>query len=59
MLNRNWPGAAVTYVDAVYGAGLHPGLRMAAEGSLYAILGYLEASGRARVDPGDTYTLTE
>ncbi|HEX2204142.1 MAG TPA: MBL fold metallo-hydrolase [Longimicrobium sp.] len=57
-LRQAGPSRPGALVDAVYGAELHPGLRMAAEGSLYAILGYLEASGRARVDPDDTYTLT-
>ena len=57
-LRRTGPSRPGALVDAVYGAELHPGLRMAAEGSLYAILGYLEASGRARVDEDDTYTLT-
>jgi glyoxylase-like metal-dependent hydrolase (beta-lactamase superfamily II) len=46
-------------LDAVYGAALHPGLRVAAEGSLHAILAYLRATDRVRAHPGDTYTLTE
>lgn len=37
------PGASVAaLVDEVYGAGLHPGLREAAEGSMRAVLHYLE-----------------
>ena len=46
-------------LDAVYGAALPPGLRLAAEGSLHAILAYLRAADRVRALPGDTYTLTE
>lgn len=44
-------------VDAVYGPALHPGLRMAAAGSLGAILHHLRATGRVRVLADGTFTL--
>lgn len=53
------PARPAGLLDAVYGAGLHPALRGAAEGSLLAILGYLETTGRARVHPDGTFSLTE
>jgi glyoxylase-like metal-dependent hydrolase (beta-lactamase superfamily II) len=53
------PARPAAILDAVYGAALHPGLRIAAEGSLHAILAYLRATDRVRALPGDTYTLTE
>lgn len=53
------PAHPAEILDAVYGAALHPGLRIAAEGSLHAILAYLRATDRVRALPGDTYTLTE
>jgi glyoxylase-like metal-dependent hydrolase (beta-lactamase superfamily II) len=41
-LRRELPGATpAELVEAVYGSGLHPGLRRAAEGSLSAVLEYL------------------
>jgi glyoxylase-like metal-dependent hydrolase (beta-lactamase superfamily II) len=46
-------------IDAVYGAELDPRLRLAAGGSLTAILGYLAAEGRARVLPDGRHTLLE
>jgi hydroxyacylglutathione hydrolase len=53
------PARPAQILDEVYGAALHPGLRMAAEGSLHAILAYLLAGGRVRALPGDTFTLTD
>ncbi|HEX6746459.1 MAG TPA: MBL fold metallo-hydrolase [Longimicrobium sp.] len=46
-------------IDAVYGAALDPRLRLAAEGSLHAILGYLQAEGRARALGDGRYILTD
>lgn len=46
-------------IDAVYGAGLDPRLRPAAEGSLAAILGYLSAHGRARNLPDGRHLLLD
>jgi glyoxylase-like metal-dependent hydrolase (beta-lactamase superfamily II) len=53
------PARPAEILDAVYGAALHRGLRIAAEGSLHAILAYLRSMDRVRALPGDTYTLTE
>ena len=53
------PARPAQLLDAVYGAGLHPGLRRAAEGSLHAILAYLRATDRVRALPGDTFSLTD
>jgi glyoxylase-like metal-dependent hydrolase (beta-lactamase superfamily II) len=53
------PAHPAEILDVVYGAALHAGLRVAAEGSLHAILAYLRAADRVRALPGDTYTLTE
>lgn len=47
-LRRSPDASADALVDLVYGAGLHPGLREAARGSLAAILHFLEAP---RIDP--------
>ena len=58
-LRASGPARPAEILDAVYGAALHPGLRVAAEGSLHAILAYLRATDRVRALPGDTYTLTE
>jgi hypothetical protein len=41
----------------VYGADLHPSLRLAAEGSLHAILGYLSAEGLAEALPDGRHSL--
>jgi glyoxylase-like metal-dependent hydrolase (beta-lactamase superfamily II) len=58
-LRASGPARPAEILDAVYGAALHPALRIAAEGSLHAILAYLRATDRVRALPGDTYTLTE
>ncbi len=50
---------AAAMVDAVYGGGLHPALRPAAEESLRAILAWMVEQGRARAHPDGTYTPDE
>jgi glyoxylase-like metal-dependent hydrolase (beta-lactamase superfamily II) len=56
-LRAGGPARTGELIDAVYGAGLDPRLRLAAEGSLEAILGYLSAEGRARALPDGRHTL--
>lgn len=56
-LRRAGPSRPGALLDAVYGAALHPALRLAAEGSLAAILAYLAGEGRVTVAPGGAYTL--
>lgn len=56
---RQGPAASGELIDRVYGDTLHPGLRLAAEGSLRAILAHLTGTGRARPSAGERYTLTE
>lgn len=58
-LGRTGPARPGELLDAVYGDALHPALRPAAEGSLLAILGYLQSAGRADGRPDGTFTLTE
>ncbi|HSU17806.1 MBL fold metallo-hydrolase [Longimicrobium sp.] len=53
------PSRTGDLIDAVYGAELDPRLRLAAEGSLTAILGYLAAEGRARALPGGLFHLLD
>lgn len=53
------PARTGELVRAVYGAALDPRLRLAAEGSLHAILGYLAAEGRARALADGRHTLTD
>jgi hydroxyacylglutathione hydrolase len=53
------PSRTADLVDAVYGAALDPRLRLAAEGSLHAILGYLAAEGRARALDDGRHTLLD
>lgn len=53
------PARPEQILDAVYGAALHPGLRLAAGGSLHAILAYLRATDRVRAHPGGTFSLTD
>jgi glyoxylase-like metal-dependent hydrolase (beta-lactamase superfamily II) len=56
-LRRAGPSRPRELLDAVYGAELHPSLRLAAEGSLRAILGYLSAEGLAEALPDGRHTL--
>jgi glyoxylase-like metal-dependent hydrolase (beta-lactamase superfamily II) len=58
-LRRAGPSRTAGLVDAVYGAELNPALRLAAQGSLEAIVGYLTTTGRAATLPDGRYTLTE
>jgi len=58
-LRRAGPSRTEGLIDAVYGAELNPALRLAAQGSLEAILGYLATAGRARALPDGRHTLTE
>ncbi len=58
-LRRAGPRHTAGLVDAVYGAGLNPALRTAAQGSLEAILGYLASVGQAAALPDGRHTLTE
>ncbi|HWK88533.1 MAG TPA: MBL fold metallo-hydrolase, partial [Longimicrobium sp.] len=46
-------------VGRVYGAGLHPGLRGAAEGSLHAIIAHLRKTERVRPAGGGRYSLID
>jgi glyoxylase-like metal-dependent hydrolase (beta-lactamase superfamily II) len=55
---RQGPAAPGELIDRVYGDELHPQLRLAAEGSLRAILEHLTAIGRAQ-RAAERYTLTE
>lgn len=57
-LRRAGPSHPRALLDEVYGAALLPALRGAAEGSLHAILGYLDAEGLAQVLPDGRYDLT-
>jgi len=57
-LRRAGPSRPRELLDAVYGAELHPSLRLAAEGSLHAILGYLSAEGLAEARPDGRHSLT-
>ena len=57
-LRRAGPSQPREILDEVYGPTLLPALRGAAEGSLHAILGYLEAEGLARALPDGRYALT-
>jgi hydroxyacylglutathione hydrolase len=50
------PGAIV---DAVYGAELDPRLRLAALGSLTAILGHLAGERRVKENPDGSYAVIE
>jgi glyoxylase-like metal-dependent hydrolase (beta-lactamase superfamily II) len=54
-LRRAGPSSARGIVDAVYGAGLDPALRDAAEASLGAILAFLESTGDVTKDANGTY----
>jgi glyoxylase-like metal-dependent hydrolase (beta-lactamase superfamily II) len=56
-LRRAGPSRPGELLDAVYGAELHPSLRLAAEGSLHAILGYLTAEGLAEALPDGRHAL--
>lgn len=56
---RQGPAAPGELIDRVYGDTLHPGLRLAAEGSLHAILSHLAHTGAVRPAGGGRYTLTE
>jgi len=56
-LRRAGPSRPGELLEAVYGADLHPSLRMAAEGSLHAILGYLSAEGRVEALPDGRHSL--
>jgi glyoxylase-like metal-dependent hydrolase (beta-lactamase superfamily II) len=56
-LRRAGPSRPRELLDAVYGADLHPSLRLAAEGSLHAILGYLTAEGLAEALPDGRHSL--
>lgn len=56
-LRRAGPSHPRALLDEVYGAGLLPALRGAAEGSLHAILGYLNAEGLAKVLADGRYDL--
>lgn len=58
-LRRLGPCGPGALLEEVYGATLHPGLRAAAEGSLFAILEYLRSTGRALYRPDGTFLLTE
>ncbi len=58
-LRRGGPSSTAGLVDTVYGTGLHPALRGAAQGSLEAIVGYLISSGEARALPDGRYELAE
>jgi glyoxylase-like metal-dependent hydrolase (beta-lactamase superfamily II) len=58
-LRRAGPSRPRELLDAVYGAELDPSLRLAAEGSLHAILGYLSAEGRTQSLPDGRHTLAE
>jgi glyoxylase-like metal-dependent hydrolase (beta-lactamase superfamily II) len=49
---RAGPARPAELIGRVYGAELHPALRGAAEGSLYAVLFHLRNSGRVREDGG-------
>jgi glyoxylase-like metal-dependent hydrolase (beta-lactamase superfamily II) len=55
---RHGPAAPGELIDRVYGAELHPGLRLAAAGSLRAILAHLANTGRVRAS-GERHHLTE
>ncbi|HKP77129.1 MAG TPA: MBL fold metallo-hydrolase [Longimicrobiaceae bacterium] len=57
-LRRAGPSLPREILDEVYGPTLLPALRGAAEGSLHAILGYLDAEGLARALPDGRFTLT-
>ena len=54
-LRRGGAALPEALVRRVYGAELHPGLVAAAEGSLRAILHYLEARGEVRRDRSGSY----
>jgi glyoxylase-like metal-dependent hydrolase (beta-lactamase superfamily II) len=56
---RQGTAAPGELIDRVYGDTLHPGLRLAAEGSLRAILAHLSSTGAVRSAGGERYTLTE
>jgi glyoxylase-like metal-dependent hydrolase (beta-lactamase superfamily II) len=56
-LRRAGPSLPRELLDEVYGPTLLPVLRDAAEGSLHAIHGYLQAEGLARALPDGRYTL--
>jgi len=56
-LRLGGPARPRELLDAVYGADLHPSLRLAAEGSLHAILGYLTAEGLAEALPDGRHSL--
>ncbi len=56
---RQGPAAPGELVDRVYGDTLHPGLRLAAEGSLQAILAHLAHTGAVRSGGGHRFTLTD
>ena len=56
-LRRAGPSPPRALLDEVYGSGLLPALRSAAEGSLHAILGYLTAEGLAKALPDGRYDL--
>jgi len=58
-LRRAGPSRPRELLDAVYGAELHPSLRLAAEGSLHAILGYLSAEGLAELLPDGRHSLAD
>ncbi|HET7231886.1 MAG TPA: MBL fold metallo-hydrolase, partial [Longimicrobium sp.] len=58
-LRRTGPSHTAGLIDTVYGNELHPALRMPAQGSLEAILGYLTSVGQAHALPDGRYTLTE
>ncbi|HEX8696848.1 MAG TPA: MBL fold metallo-hydrolase [Longimicrobium sp.] len=58
-LRRAGPSRPGQIVDTVYGSGLDPALREAAEASLGAILGFLSATGDVREDPDGAYALVE
>jgi glyoxylase-like metal-dependent hydrolase (beta-lactamase superfamily II) len=58
-LRQAGPSRPRELLDAVYGADLHPQLRLAAEGSLHAILGYLTAEGLAAALPDGRHSLSE
>lgn len=57
-LREGGPARPAELVRRVYGAELHPGLVAAAEGSVRAILGYLETRGEARRKLLGRYALT-
>jgi glyoxylase-like metal-dependent hydrolase (beta-lactamase superfamily II) len=56
---RQGPAAPGELIDRVYGDTLHPALRLAAEGSLRAILSHLADAGRVHPAAGERFTLID